>query len=48
MLFGCSKLPKINARIQDGAGNTRFGYGAGKPMASLLVFYLGPQALGCR
>jgi|GEM_PF-5225832 len=47
-LFGCSELPKINACFHLAAGGKHFGYGAGKPGASLLIFYLGPQALVCR
>ena len=41
MLFGCSELPKINARVQIAVGETRSGYGAGKPVASSLIFIWG-------
>jgi hypothetical protein len=47
MLFGCSELPKINARIQCAAGEKRFDLVLASPRPACWYF-LGPQALLCQ
>ena len=39
MLFGCSELPKINARIQCAAGETRFDLVLASPRPACWFFW---------
>ena len=46
MLFGCSKLPKINARFQDGAGKHDLVLVLASPWPACWFFIWGRRRLG--